>query len=221
MGARAVLFDLDGTLVDTLDDIAEAMNHALAAHGLPGHPPDAYRELVGEGVDRLVERALPPDRAELHEEVTAELRDYYVDHMLDRSEPYPGIPPLLDALAERGVPMAVLSNKPEEATRWMVRSLLGGWPFAAVVGEVEGVPRKPDPRGALDIAASVGVPPPEWLYLGDTRTDMETARAAGMHPVGALWGFRDRDELLAHGARTLIERPAELLGLLDGAARAG
>lgn len=212
---RAVLFDLDGTLVDTLDDIADAMNHALSAHGLPVHDPDAYRDLVGEGVPRLVERALPADRMELHGPVTEALGAWYMDHMLDRSRPYPGVPELLDALAGRGVPMAVLSNKPDRATRWMVERLLGRWPFAAVVGEGE-TPRKPDPAGALAIAEGAGIPPAGWLYLGDTSTDMQTAVAAGMWPVGALWGFRGRDELLAHGARALVARPAQVLEALDG-----
>lgn len=215
MEIRAALFDLDGTLVDTLDDIADAMNHALAAHGLPTHPADAYRELVGEGVDRLVERALPEGRSDLHAAVTAELRGYYTDHMLDRSVPYPEIPELLDGLAARGIPMAVLSNKPEPATRWMVEKLFGDVPFAAVAGETDGVPRKPHPEAALRIAREIGIEPGAWLYLGDTRTDMETATAAGMFPVGALWGFRDREELVAHGARALVERPRQLVGLVD------
>ena len=211
---RAVLFDFDGTLVDTLDDIADAMNHALSSHGLPTHPPDAYRGLVGEGVSRLVERALPEGVQEMHGAVTEELRDYYTEHMLDRSRPYPGVPEMLDALAERGVPMAVLSNKPHPATAWMAEQLLGEWPFAAVLGESDEVPRKPDPAGALRIAREVGIPPARWLYLGDTRTDMETAARAGMHPVGALWGFRDAEELLAHGAEALVERPEEVPGFL-------
>lgn len=215
MELRAVLFDLDGTLVDTLDDIADAMNHALASHGLPVHPPDAYRGLVGEGVARLVERALPEDRQGLHDAVTEELRDYYTEHMLDRSVPYPGVPALLDALVERAVPMAVLSNKPQPATAWMVDRLFDRWPFAAVMGERDDLPRKPDPDGALAIAAEVGIPPAAWLYLGDTRTDMETATRAGMYPVGALWGFRDREELLAHGAVELVARPAEVVTLLN------
>ncbi len=217
---RAVLFDLDGTLVDTLVDIAEAMNHALSTHGLPVHATDDYRPLVGEGVSRLVERALPPGRMDLHGSVTDALRAWYVDHMLDHSRPYEGVPALLDALAERGVPMAVLSNKPDLATRWMVERLLGGWDFVAVAGE-GAEPRKPDPRGALRIARDAGIDPGEWLYLGDTSTDMETAVAAGMWPVGALWGFRDREELLEHGARDLVERPAQVLEVLDGGGLSG
>lgn len=214
MPLRAVLFDFDGTLVDTLDDIADAMNHALVANSLSPHPTDAYRGLVGEGVRRLVERALPADRQDLHGPVLDELRVYYTDHMLDRSRPYAGVPELLDALTARGVPMGVLSNKPHQATAWMVERLLGDWEFARVFGESDEVPRKPDPAGALRIAREVGIDPADWLYLGDTLTDMRTASAAGMFPVGALWGFRNREELLEHGARALVERPAEVVGLL-------
>ncbi|CAN5191802.1 HAD family hydrolase [soil metagenome] len=213
---RAVIFDLDGTLADTLDDIADAVNHALACHALPLHSRDVYREIVGEGVTRLVERALPSDRQHLAESVREELGRYYVDHMLDRTEPYPEVPELLDRLTERGVPMAILSNKPETATRWMVDRLFGGWPFTAVAGGADGVPLKPDPAAILAIARAIGVEPARCVYLGDTRTDMETAVAAGMLPAGAAWGFRDRDEILAHGTRVILERQLDLLPILDG-----
>lgn len=216
MSLRAILFDFDGTLVDTLDDIADAMNHALVANDLAPHPTDAYRALVGEGVGRLVERALPAHRQDLQEPVLDELSVYYTEHMVDKSRPYPGVPELLDELARREIPMAVLSNKPHEATAWMVERLLGDWEFERVYGESEAVPRKPDPTGALRIAREVGIEPTAWLYLGDTSTDMQTAAAAGMLPVGALWGFRDREELLEHGAQALVERPEEVVGLLDG-----
>lgn len=215
MPLRAVLFDFDGTLVDTLDDIADAMNHALVSNDLAPHPTDAYRALVGEGVARLVERALPDEALHLHDAVLGDLSEYYTNHMLDKSRPYPGVPELLDELAGRGVPMAVLSNKPHAATAWMVERLLGEWPFHPVLGESDDVPRKPDPAGALKIAEAVGVEPGGWLYLGDTLTDMRTATAAGMYPVGALWGFRDREELVEHGARAVVERPGEVGGLLE------
>lgn len=213
---RAVLFDLDGTLADTLDDIADAVNYALSREGLPTHPRDAYRALLGEGVERLVEEALPPGRRDRHAAVYEGVRDYYLVHMLDKTVPYDGVPEMLDNLAARGIPMAVLSNKPAPATEHIVAELFGRWKFAAVVGQTPDEPHKPDPGAALRIAARVGVTPGECLYLGDTSTDMETAVAAGMFPVGALWGFREAEELLAHGARALIERPADLLPLLDG-----
>lgn len=217
----AILFDLDGTLADTLDDIAASMNWALERNDLAPHPPDAYRTLVGEGVSRLVERALPAGRLDLHATVLEDLRTHYTDHMLDRSRPYDGIPELLDALTERGLPMAVLSNKPELATRWMVDRLFARWRFATVAGERPGVPHKPDPGTALEIARDLDVTPARVLYLGDTRTDMETAVGAGMFGVGALWGFRDRTELEAHGAAAIVAHPRDVLSLLDRATATG
>jgi len=214
----AVLFDLDGTLADTLDDIADAVNHALAREGLPTHPRPAYRHLVGEGVHALVERAVPPGRSDLHDRVYESVRDYYLAHMLDKTAPYAGVPEMLDELSGRGIPMAVLSNKPALATERIVEELFGKGTFAVVIGHSPELTHKPDPGSALRIARELEVAADRCLYLGDTSIDMETAVAAGMFPVGALWGFRDADELLSHGARALIERPGELLALLDGAA---
>ncbi len=215
MRFRAVIFDLDGTLADTLSDIAEAMNRALAAHDLPTLEPDAYRSLVGEGVERLVERSVPIDQPDLVGPVLEDLKRYYTAHMLDKTTAYSGVPELLDRLTERGLPMAVVSNKPEPATRSMVERMFDRWRFAAVVGGTDGVPLKPDPTVVLKIASALGVEPSACVYLGDTMTDMQTAVAAGMYPVGVLWGFRDRDELLAHGAKALIEQPLDLLPLLN------
>lgn len=215
MRFRAVIFDLDGTLANTLSDIAEAMNRALTAHDLPALDPDAYRSLVGEGVERLVERSVPIDRPDLVGPVLEDLKRYYTAHMLDQTTAYPGIPELLDQLTERGLPMAVVSNKPEPATRAMVEQMFDRWRFTAVVGGTDGVPLKPDPTAVLKIARTLGVEPSVCVYLGDTMTDMQTAVAAGMYPVGVLWGFRDRDELSAHGAQALIKEPLDLLSLLD------
>ena len=213
MTIDAVVFDLDGTLADTLEDIAAAMNYALGRQSLPGRPADEYRELVGEGVRRLVERALPPDRADLRDPVLADLGAYYVEHMLDRTRPYPGVPEMLDALA---IPAAVLSNKPQAATAWMVERLFARHRFQAVHGGRDDVPLKPDPAPLLAIVRELEVEPARTAYVGDTRTDMETAVAAGAIPVGVEWGFRDRDELVEHGARAVVATPAELLALLDG-----
>lgn len=212
---EAIVFDLDGTLADTLEDIANAVNRALDEHGLPPHPTDAYRELVGEGVGRLVERALPEGSSASHDSVLDAVATHYVAHILDHTAAYDGIPELLDTLTERGIPMAVLSNKPEPATRHIVDELFGGWPFVVVAGGRDGVALKPDPEPALEIARRMGVDASRVLYLGDTSTDMDTAVAAGMYPVGALWGFRDRDELVAHGARQLAARPADVLEIME------
>ncbi len=217
MRYRAVVFDLDGTLLDTLEDLANAMNAVLSRHGLVTHDLTAYKRMVGDGVRMLVTRALP-DSLRREETITAvetKMRAEYARRQLEHTRPYPGIPELLNALASKHIPMAILSNKPHEATRAVVAALLSAWQFDVVQGETPETPRKPDPVGALSIASRLGIPPEEFLYVGDTDTDMKTANRAGMLAVGALWGFRDREELLAHGARTLIEAPLQLLECFD------
>jgi phosphoglycolate phosphatase len=221
MGPRAdaVLFDLDGTLLDTLEDLATAMNDALAGRGLPVHPVDRYRVFVGEGVAELVRRAAPAGSDEpLLRALLEEMRSGYEKGWARCTRPYPGIEELLDELAGRGLKLAVLSNKLEEFTRAMVAHFLGRWRFGAVFGASERFPRKPDPASALAIAVELDVAPQDFLYLGDTAIDMRTAVGAGMFPVGALWGFRDADELRLSGAKALLREPLELLPLVDGGA---
>jgi len=215
---RAVLFDLDGTLLDTLEDLAVSMNTALESLGFPPHPVDAYRYMVGDGVETLARRALPVERIEPATVMACvdRMRSNYRKHWLNTTDPYDGIPELLDALTDRKISLAVLSNKPDDFTGPMVAKVLGKWGFAEVRGVSENTPRKPNPSGALQIAESLGVDPAEFLYIGDTNTDMETARSAGMYPVGAVWGFRTEEELRRSGAEAVIARPTELLELLDG-----
>jgi len=207
---RAAIFDLDGTLADTLADIAAAMNHALAALELPTHDLAAYRRFVGEGVEQLTTRALPADRQELRPALIERYIARYDDVLLDESRPYDGIPELLDALASRGVALAVLSNKPDPSTQRVVAGLFPAGRFAAVRGRRPDVPRKPDPHAALAVAAELGVAPADFAFVGDTAIDMKTAVAAGMLPVGAAWGFRP-EELAPNGARFVAARPAEVL----------
>jgi len=213
---RAVLFDLDGTLLDTLEDLADSTNAALAQLGFPPHPLDAYRYFVGDGVTNLIVRTLPEaHRDEATVGRTMDLmRRIYGEHWADKTRPYPGVPELLGALAARGVKMAVLSNKPDDSTKLCVAKLLPHWRFDAVIGQSTTVPPKPDLAGVRQIVATLGVPVGQFLYLGDTNTDMQTANAAGMFAVGALWGFRTAEELRAAGAKVLIEKPTELLDLL-------
>jgi phosphoglycolate phosphatase len=142
------------------------------------------------------------------------MRREYTQRWAELTKPYPGVPDLLDGLTQRGIRMAVLSNKPDDFTKLMVEALLPRWSFEAVLGVRAGVPKKPDPAAALEIARKLGVEPSAFLYLGDTDTDMKTAVSAGMFPVGALWGFRPGNELAAHGAQVLIQDPPDLLGLL-------
>ena len=219
MSFRAVLFDLDGTLLDTLDDLAVSANFALRQLGLPEHPAQSYKYFVGGGFETLVRPALPEDRrdAATLDRCLSLTRQQYAEHWADKTRPYEGICDLLDALTARGTPMAVLSNKPEELTRLCVERLLARWHFKVVLGACPLLPRKPDPAGACQVAERLHLEPREIIYLGDTGTDIQTAVRAGMFPVGALWGFRAADELIANGARVLIRKPGELLPLLDTA----
>lgn len=213
---NAVLFDLDGTLLDTLQDIANACNTALARHGFPGHPVQAYKHFVGDGVAKLISRVVPIGRAEVTtlSRVAAAYREEYSRHWNLTTRPYEGIPELLDRLTQRGIPIAVLSNKPDDFTRRCVAEFLPDWKFEMVVGASKTFPPKPDPAAASHIAATLDFPPGAFAYLGDTATDMKTAASAGMLPVGVLWGFRSAEELRQAGAQHLLKRPSELLELL-------
>lgn len=213
---KAVLFDLDGTLLDTLEDIASSANRVLGSFGFPQHELEAYKYFVGEGREALVMRILPSGHrdAATVAKVVACIDSDYGQHWADATHPYDGIPELLQGLAARGIRMAVLSNKPDDSTKLMVSRLLAHGRFEMVLGSRPSVPQKPDPAAALEIAGCLGISPSEFLYLGDTNTDMETAQAAGMCPIGALWGFRTADELLASGAKALILSPTDLLKIL-------
>lgn len=213
---KAVLFDLDGTLLDTVGDLANSMNAVLERRGFPRHDKDAYKQFVGDGMEVLVRRALPESCRDhrLAETCLLAMREEYSSRWRQTTCPYDGIPDLLDTISARKLKMAVLSNKPDDFTREMVSVLLAAWRFDAVVGARPEVPKKPDPTAALAIARDLGVTPIQVLYLGDSGTDMQTARAAEMFAVGALWGFRTAAELKANGAQMLIVRPLDLLGLL-------
>jgi len=216
MRFSAVLFDLDGTLLDTLEDLADAVNRALAAHDFPPHPVADFRYFVGDGSTKLIERSLPKGRrdAATIRECLAQFKREYALNWNVKTRPYPGVAEMLDGLAERKVRLAVLSNKMDAFTRQCVEALLPRWKFEVILGQREGIAVKPDPGGALEVARLMRLPPAQFLYLGDTSIDMKTARGAGMHPVGALWGFREREELETGGAESLIARPQELPALL-------
>jgi phosphoglycolate phosphatase len=214
---KAVLFDLDGTLLNTLIDLADAMNAALVHFGFPPHPVDAYKYFIGDAVETEAKRALPESAGDPQTiKKVAELSEQIYDKSWHKNtRPYPGIPDLLSNLTKRGLPMAVLSNKPDHFTKIMVEKLLPGRRFEIVQGALPDVPVKPDPTSALQIVKRLRIPPEQFLYLGDTSTDMKTAVAAGMFPLGCLWGYRTADELLASGAKTLIQKPAEVFKILD------
>ncbi|NVL89691.1 MAG: HAD family hydrolase [Desulfobacterales bacterium] len=216
MHFKAVIFDLDGTLLDTLEDIADSANSALMKYGFPVHEVDAYRYFVGEGMTTLISLALPAEKRnnDIIADCVKAFRENYSRNWNVNTRPYDGVPELLDALAARHVKMAILSNKPDDFTKHCTREFLPNRNFEMILGRRDGIPRKPDPVGALEIAESLNITPSRFLYLGDSAVDMKTAVRAGMFPVGALWGFRPLDELREHGARAVIERPMELLGLL-------
>lgn len=212
---RLVIFDLDGTLLNTIDDLATATNWALERQGYPTHELAAYPFFVGNGVARLLERALP-DGARTPENVAALRRDfvdYYDAHGTDLTRPYPGIPELIATLRERGVMLAVASNKYQEATARLIGRYFPA-AFRIVLGQREGVAPKPDPSVIWDILAATGVAKGEILYVGDSGVDMQTAANAGLASVGVTWGFRPRAELEENGAMFLIDRPEQLLTLL-------
>ena len=209
----AVLFDLDGTLIDSLADLGEAVNRMLAELGYPGHPEAAYREFIGEGARRLVERALPASaRAEaaLVERALERYQAHYAACWHERTQVYPGLRELLTELASAGVRLGVISNKPDAFTRLCVAHFLPETPFAVVLGQRDSVPRKPDPAAAHEAAATWGGTAERCVYVGDSGVDMRFAQAAGMRGVGVAWGFRDREELWENGAAVVVEEAGAL-----------
>ncbi|MFP4072004.1 MAG: HAD family hydrolase [Desulfovibrionales bacterium] len=210
---KAVLFDLDGTLLDTLKDMADSMNRVLRENGFPEHPVDNYRFYVGDGSWKLVFRALPEEH---RDDATVErcleaYKTVYAQHWAVATRPYPGVAAMLDGLAGQGVKTAVFTNKYQGFAEQTIERFLPGNALHPVVGIKDGTPHKPDPLGALAAAKTLGFAPGEFLYLGDSGVDMLTATRAGMYPVGALWGFRPEQELRENGAQTLIRRPEEML----------
>jgi phosphoglycolate phosphatase len=210
-----VIFDLDGTLVDTLEDIADAMDRVLALEGAPGHTYEEYRYLIGHGIRNLVTEALPPDRRDpaTVQRCYALMIADYSEHALVKTRLYPGVPELVRDLRVADVPLAVHSNKADAPTQAIVAALLDPADFVVIAGARSHVPLKPDPAVALDIAARFALPPARVAYVGDSSVDMRTGAAAGMVPIGAAWGFRTREELVESGAWAVVEHPAELIGL--------
>lgn len=216
MKYEAVLFDLDGTLIDTVDDIGDAVNRVLSNRGFPIHPISTYYQFIGEGVKVLFTRALPKEERS-EDLINTCLKEFVEDYRRNydvKSKPYDGIPEMLNALSERNLKLAILSNKPDPLTKDCVTTLLSNWDFGVVFGQRDSVPRKPNPQAALEIAEKLTISPSNFIYLGDTAIDMKTAVSAGMFPVGAAWGFRPVKELKENGARVIIDKPIQLLDLI-------
>ena len=207
---RCFIFDLDGTLVDTLGDIAMTMNGFLERHGWPGHPVEAYRMMVGRGLTNLIRAAVPAEHADRAAELYPTVFALYEAMGVGSSRPYPGAAAALSELDAAGAPLAVVSNKPDPITAAMVKALFPDVPFTFVHGGRDGVPSKPDPASALEAARACGFAPADCAFVGDSDVDMRTAVAAGMVPVGAAWGFRGEEELRAAGAVVIARSMADI-----------
>jgi len=219
---RAVVFDLDGTLLDTIDDIADSMNRTLSLFGLRTHAVAAYKRFVGNGVDVLVGRVL--DGTGSTEKTTGAVKKMYLRTYAEwqrrKTRPYPGIVETVLRLKKQGIAVNVLSNKPDPDTNAVVDHYFPAGTFMHVVGQKPGYPVKPDPTSLNEIIAALALSRDEILYVGDTATDMATAANAGLESVGVLWGFRDETELRGSGAVHIVSRPAELLDLVERRASA-
>lgn len=216
MAIGGVIFDLDGTLLDTLKDIADPANETLRAHGYPEHPIDAYRTFVGDGVRVLMERVLPAtERApETIDAMVEAMRGRYREYLHRSTQPYPGIPELINGLAQAGLRLATLSNKLDDLTKDCIAHYFPDAPFHPVIGQSDAFPKKPDPTAALSIAQGWSLRPDHVAFVGDTSTDMQTATGAGMRPLGVAWGFRTREELQEYGAEAVVDHADGALQVL-------
>jgi len=212
MKYKGLIFDLDGTLLDTLQDLAEAANATLTHFGFSVHPKDSYRYFVGEGLHTLVQRILPDSATETDiKELMEKFGEIYATNWNAHSGPYPGILDMLQSLSDAGMQLAVLSNKPHKFTEICVDTLLPDCAFSFVYGKRDGIASKPDPVGALEIAEKMDLSVEEILYVGDTATDMQTGNRAGMKTIGVEWGFRTREELEENNAWKVVSTPAEVV----------
>jgi phosphoglycolate phosphatase len=217
MKFRGVIFDLDGTLADTLADIASSMNRALESRGYPPHEPAAYKDMVGWGMEVLAQKALPPEAGDEPniEALAAAARRFYAEKPLVHTRLYPGIPEMAAELKRRRVKIAVLTNKPDPVAQMVIAGLFPPDTFALIRGEIPGLPRKPDPAVLWDMLLDLDLSPRDLIFAGDSEVDMETALAADCHALGVSWGFRGREALIKAGAQRVIDTPAELLRLID------
>ncbi|MBO5409489.1 MAG: HAD family hydrolase [Clostridia bacterium] len=216
---KGAIFDLDGTLLDTLESIAKSGNEMLCSFGLAPAPVKQYGVFAGNGADVLVERALcysTDNKLSLLEDAKRRYREFFREFCSYRVKPYEGIVPLLEKLKEKNIRLAVCTNKPHENAVRLIQEYFGDNVFTAVLGQREGFPKKPDPKGIFTILSQWDISPDECVYLGDSDVDMKTGKNAGCLTVGVLWGFRDKEELQANGADHVIAHPMDLISLLKG-----
>jgi len=216
MGYKLAVFDMDGTILNTIDDLTDATNHALEAFGFPTHTVDEVRFFVGNGIAKLIERATPQGTSpEMREKVRAAFMDYYIIHSADRTGPYDGITGLLERLKAAGVKTAVVSNKPDVAVRDLVVKYFDGL-FDAAVGDMEGQRTKPAPDMCNKIFEKLGTGPEDSVYIGDSDTDIQTARNSGTDEILVSWGFRGRAFLEEHGAKRICDTTDEVYDSIVG-----
>jgi phosphoglycolate phosphatase len=216
MHFKAIIFDMDGTLINSVDDIADAMNLVLKQNNFEIHEVDSYVNWIGDGLRNLVISALPENSREpaIIDKCLEEMKEAYGKMWMNKSHLYPGIAELLSTLRLRNIKMAVLSNKNHSFTQIIADKILGPWEFDVVMGFTERFPRKPDPSSAIEIARQFDVDPALIIYVGDSGTDMKTAVNAGMYPVGVSWGYRTAEQLIENGAREVINHPDDLLDII-------
>ena len=212
---KSIIFDLDGTLLNTIEDLANACNYALTTLGYKTHEVEKYKTFVGNGRYKLVERMLPEDRRDMENiEKALKLFDtYYEKHMIDMTKPYDGIMEMLDSLINRGINIAVVSNKPHEFTTEVVKNYFRDR-FKVVYGHKKNTKEKPDPWAVLEVIEEFNVNKDECLYIGDSEIDINTAKNAGVKSVGVEWGFRGKGELEAAGANYIVNKPEQILEIL-------
>lgn len=216
MKYTAVLFDLDGTLINSLEDLADSANEALRKHGFGTHPTNAYKKFVGNGIRNLIKNALPDGTGDSTiDNILEDYRNIYNQNYVNKTRPYYGIHEMLESLKKLDVKMGICSNKPHKPTNEIVEKVLGKQYFEVIFGEREGVPKKPDPASLIEAAEYLGVEPGQTIYLGDSGGDMESAVRAGMLPAGALWGFRDKEELTRCGGQIILTSPIELVDFIN------
>lgn len=208
---KTFIFDLDGTLLDTLTDLSNAVNYALRINSMPEHTKEEVRWMVGNGVRKLMMRAVPDgEQNPQFEKVFSDFRNYYSEHNLDTTKPYDGILNMLAELKNQGVKMAVVSNKMDSATKPLVKRFFGSY-IDVAIGESEGVARKPAPDMVIKAIAELGVKREDCVYIGDSDVDIMTAQNSGLPCISVLWGFRDKQFLIEHGAKVFVENPMDIV----------